>query len=221
MPVGMPEFVDNPEHRCPVVLVLDTSGSMDGAPIEALNQGIQAFKDDVEKDEIARLRVEVAVVTFGGTVQLVQDFVTIDQFIPPVLMANGGTPMGEAIQLALDKLEDRKLTYKSNGIQYFRPWVFLITDGSPTDAWQQAAARVHQAEIDKRVSFYAVGVAGADLGTLAQIAPPSRAPMSLQGLNFRALFQWLSASMQSLSIGKIGGQMVALPPITGWAQTST
>ena len=65
MPVGMPEFVDNPEARCPVILLCDTSGSMSGAPINALNTGLAAFREEVYKDEIAALRVEVALVTFG------------------------------------------------------------------------------------------------------------------------------------------------------------
>ena len=56
MPVGMPEFVDNPEPRCPVILLCDTSGSMSGAPINNLNAGLAAFRQEVYKDEIASLR---------------------------------------------------------------------------------------------------------------------------------------------------------------------
>ena len=86
MPVGLPEFVDNPEPRCPVILFCDTSGSTSGAPINALNSGLAAFKEDVYKDEQAS-RVEVALVTFGP-VRLAQEFVTIDNFIPPQLKAD-------------------------------------------------------------------------------------------------------------------------------------
>ena len=87
MPIGLPEFVDNPEPRCPVILLCDTSGSMSGAPINALNSGLAAFKEDVYRDEIASLRVEVALVTFDP-VRLAQEFVTIDNFIPPQLKAD-------------------------------------------------------------------------------------------------------------------------------------
>lgn len=133
MAVGLPEFVDNPEPRCPVILLCDTSGSMSGAPINQLNAGLAAFKDDVCRDDMASLRVEVALVTFGP-VRLAQGFVTIENFIPPKLKADDRTPMGQAIEYALDLLEERKETYKNNGIQYYRPWVILVTDGAPTDS---------------------------------------------------------------------------------------
>ncbi len=215
MAVGMPEFVNNPENRCPVILLLDTSGSMSGQPIEELNRGLAAFKEDVQRDSQASLSIELAVVTFGP-VELTQDFVTIDQFIPPLLQANGQTPMGEAIEHALHLLEIRKLIYKENGILYYRPWIFLITDGAPTDSWQYAAQQVREAEANRRLCFFAVGVKGADMNTLKQIAPPDRPPLLLNGLDFRSLFVWLSTSMKRVSSEKVGAA-VALSP-TGWGQ---
>ncbi len=219
MPVGLPEFVENPEPRCPVILLCDTSGSMSGAPINALNAGLSAFREEVHKDEQASLRVEVALVTFGP-VRLAQEFVTIDNFIPPKLKADDVTPMGEAIEYALDLLEERKVTYKTNGIQYYRPWVFLITDGAPTDSWHIAAERVGQAEMQRRLLFFAVGVKGADMHTLRQIAPEERPPVLLHGLDFRAMFQWLSTSMKRVSSSQVGGTMVPLPSV-GWGQITT
>jgi len=82
---------------------------MSGAPINNLNAGLAAFRQEVYKDEIASLRVEVSVVTFGP-VRLAQEFVTIDNFVPPHLEADGVTPMGQAIEYALDLLQDRKET---------------------------------------------------------------------------------------------------------------
>lgn len=219
MPVGMPEFVDNPEPRCPVILLCDTSGSMSGAPINNLNAGLAAFRQEVYKDEIASLRQEVAVVTFGP-VRLAQEFVTIENFLPPRLEADGVTPMGQAIEYALDLLEDRKETYKNNGVQYYRPWVFLITDGVPTDRWYNAAQRVRQAEAQRRVLFFAVGVEGADINTLRQIAPLERPPVLLNGLDFKSMFQWLSTSMKRVSTSQVGTTMISLPPV-GWGQITT
>lgn len=218
MAVGLPEFVENPENRCPVILLLDTSGSMSGQPIQELNRGLAAFKEDVLKDAQASLSVEVAIVTFGP-VRLTQDFVTIDHFTPPKLEADGVTPMGEAIEYALDLVEKRKQTYKDNGILYYRPWVFLITDGAPTDYWQNAAQRVREEEEQRRILFFTVAVQGADMYKLREIAPPGRPPVMLNGLDFRALFVWLSTSMKRVSSGKVG-EAVALPPV-GWGQIIT
>ncbi len=217
MPVGLPEFVENPENRCPVILLLDTSLSMVGDPVQALMRGVRVFKEEVHRDTKASLSVEVAIISFGP-VQLLQDFVTVEEFVPPSLEAEGFTPMGEAINYAIDVLEHRKEVYKENGIQYYRPWIFLITDGAPTDPWQQAANRLQQAEADGKLCFFAVAVEGADLQTLKKIAPPERPPILLNGLDFQSLFLWLSSSMKRVSSGKVG-EVLALPPV-GWGQVT-
>jgi len=219
MSVGLPEFVDNPENRCPVILLVDTSRSMAGAPLQELQRGLDVFKAEVQKDAQASLSVEVAIITFGRSVSLVQDFTTVDDFAPPPLRADGLTPMGEAIENALDLLDRRKATYRENGVQYYRPWIFLITDGAPTDQWQQAAERLYHGEHDNKLLFFAVGVEGADFETLKQIATPDRPPVLLNGLDFNSLFVWLSSSMRQVSQNKLG-DVIALPPV-GWGQIST
>ncbi|MBW4623475.1 MAG: VWA domain-containing protein [Cyanosarcina radialis HA8281-LM2] len=218
MPVGLPEFVENPENRCPVVLLLDTSSSMSGQPIQELCRGVGVFKEDVLRDTKASLSVEVAIVSFGP-VELIQDFVTVDQLTPPKLEADGYTPMGEAVEYAIDLLDGRKEVYKTNGIQYYRPWIFLITDGAPTDVWQNAAQRIREGEAEGKFAFFAVAVEGADLATLKQLVPLERPPVLLNGLDFQSLFVWLSASMKRVSSGKVG-EVLALPPV-GWGQITT
>ncbi len=207
------EFANNPDPRCPCILLLDTSTSMSGERIEALNEGLSAFEQDIRRDDLAQRRVEVAIVTFGnGGVQLVQDFVTAGQFEAPILSAGGDTPMGAAIHRGLDLLRDRKAKYKQYAIPYYRPWVFMITDGEPTDFWESAARRVRSEEAANGLAFFAVGVEGADMAMLTQIAV--RQPVRLKGLNFVELFVWLSQSQQRVSASKVGDQ-TALPPI-GW-----
>ncbi len=210
------EFADNPEPRCPCVLLLDISGSMSGAPVAQLNGGLEMFRDSLQKDKLASLRVEVAILTFGGSVSVAQDFITVDKFSPPSLSAHGNTPMGEAINLALDKLEERKLLYKQAGTSYYRPWVFLITDGEPTDEWKPAAQRVQASEDRKGVAFFVVGVDKANLEKLAQIAPKERSPRKLNGLDFASMFVWLSQSLTNVSHSKVGDQ-VPLKPADGWS----
>ncbi len=210
------EFAENPEPRCPCVLLLDTSGSMQGEPIEALNQGLLSFKDELIKNSLASRRVEVAVVTFDSNIHVMQEFVTADQFEPPILTAQGLTNMGSGIHKALDMIGERKNQYRSNGIAYYRPWVFMITDGEPQgeldDIVNQAAKRLQEDEENKRVAFFSVGVENANMTRLSQIGV--RTPLKLKGLNFVEMFVWLSASMSAVSHSKVDEQ-VALPPI-GW-----
>lgn len=211
------EFAENPEPRCPCVLLLDTSGSMEGARMEAMLAGLEAFKFDLSVDPVAARRVEVATVAFNHDVLLVQDFVTPDRFEPPYLAAGGGTFVGAAIERALDLVEERKAAYRAHDVGYYRPWIFLVTDGEPEGEDPQAVARARQrlrdAEEGKRVAFFAVGVEGANLRRLAEIS--IRAPLRLRGLDFREMFVWLSRSMQSVAHSRPDDQ-VALPP-TGWA----
>lgn len=217
IPFAYPDLVSNPEPRCPCLLLLDTSGSMNGQPIAQLNEGLRQFKEELAADSMATQRVEVALLTFGP-VQVVSDFQTPDLFHPPHLTAGGDTPMGAAIMQGLDMLEARKAIYKQAGVAYYRPWVFLITDGGPTDHWQTAADRVRQGDSPERkaFSFFAVGVENADMSRLAAICSPQRPPMKLKGLSFRELFSWLSSSLGGVAKSQ-PGQLVALPPPTGWS----
>jgi uncharacterized protein YegL len=207
------EFADNPDPRCPCVLLLDTSDSMRGNPIVELNAGLQTFQTDLQDDPLAARRVEVAIVTFGrGGVEKVQDFVTASSFTAPTLSEGNGTPMGEAINLALDMVAERKATYQQNDIAYYQPWIVMITDGAPnpTSPWQAAAQRVQQEMTAKKLTFFAVGVKGADMQVLAQITPRS---ILLDGLRFRDLFVWISQSQKRVSSNKPGDQ-TALPAVT-------
>jgi uncharacterized protein YegL len=235
------EFAENPEPRVPCVLLLDVSGSMDTVVanagqdtgqtvqrdggtyrivtggttrIDLLNEGLVALKETLAADSLASKRAEIAIVTFGGVVSVVQDFVTAENFHSPHLSATGGTPMGQAITIGLQMIADRKATYRTNGVSYYRPWVFLITDGGPTDEWQSAAQQVKQGEAAKSFAFFTVGVEGSDFGILGQIS--TREPVKLKGLNFRELFLWLSQSMKAVSQSSPGDK-VALPVPTGWA----
>lgn len=216
-PFAAAQFADNVEPRCGVVILVDTSGSMKGEPIAQLNAGIAAFSAELQGDSLAAKRVELALVTFGPKVEVVCGFGPVETFDPPQLVAHGGTPMGEAIKKAIELIRERKGQYREAAIPSFRPWIVLITDGEPTDEWTAAARAVATGEAGNSFAFYAIGVDGANMTTLTQIA--TRTPLRLRGLAFTDLFAWLSSSLSMLSRSSPGAGIALVDPTgpSGWA----
>lgn len=207
-------FADNPDPRVALTLVLDTSGSMKNASIDALNAGIECLAKSLKTDLLARRRVEIAIITFGGHVELKQPFTNASEFQPEKLNAYANTPMGEALEKAMAVLTMQKSLYKQHGVPYYRPWMMLISDGKPSDSIEQAKQQIHQEIKDKHFAFFAVGVKNADMHLLSSLSP--RPALKLKGLNFEALFEWLSASMSTVSTS-LPSDVITLP-VQNWTE---
>lgn len=216
----------NADRRCPTVLLLDVSGSMSGRPLEELQAGLTQYIDEVAADSLAKRRLEIAIVTFGGTVQVVQEFATPDKVLIPTLSASGDTPMGQAIVAGLDLLKDRRIELSRQAVPQYKPWVFLITDGGPTDdgreIWHEGVRRLRESR-QNRAQFFAVAVEGANLEKLKDLCEEtrpsdeeSRPPLKLQGVRFRELFQWITQSQKAVTQSNPGDK-VSFPSISGWA----
>lgn len=218
------DLVNNPTARVPVCLCLDVSGSMDGEPIRELNEGVRMFYDAIHEDEVALYAAEVCIVTFGGNrAECITDFSGLErQPEPPILSADGMTPMGEAVNLGLDLLEKRKKEYKSKGVDYYQPWLVLMTDGAPNgdaNELSRAIGRTVEMVTNKKLSVFPIGIGvNADMNILARFSP-KRSPLKLQGLKFREFFEWLSQSVSRTS-QSIPGENVTLDidGIKGWAE---
>lgn len=213
------ESPDNYEQKCLCVLVLDVSSSMNGKPMEELNQGLKDFQREVQEDFVAAQRIEVAVVTFGSRADLIQEPALTSNFEMPNLRTNGSTKLVDGVRLAINVAEERKEWYKSTGQTYYRPWIMLISDGKP-DKDQDVTGLAEEIETkvnNKGFLFYAVGVEGYNHKKLAEISHSNTPPLPLKGLAFTELFKWLSASIAMVSKSS-EGQMLSLPSPAGWAQ---
>ena len=123
----------NPDPRVACVILLDTSESMRGDAMQALNDGFGHFCDAIKEDPLARKRTEVAVITFGGSARLEIPFTEGRQLGAKTFAAGGSTPLGSALDMAVNEIALQKAAYKESGIEYYRPWLFVMTDGEPTD----------------------------------------------------------------------------------------
>lgn len=230
----IPVNTQNRDPRVACVLLVDVSGSMSGY-VADLERGFKTFIDDIQGDPLARKRAEVAVVTFGSEANLLVPFQEARSLSPVSFQINGSTNMAAAINLALDELEARKSEYKTEGLKYYRPWLFLLTDGAPDrrpdapggDPFDAAVRRLNNAESRKQVTVFGVGVGeGVNWDQLNRLSN-ERVAVHMDGLAFGEMFRWLSASLSSVSKSANSGasdedvasktEQIALPSPQGWA----
>lgn len=223
------DLSDNPTTRVPVCLCLDTSASMDcveGAArqtgetvwrdgrkwnvvadgttrLDELTSGVVKFYEAVSRDEIAEASAEICIVTFDDTARCIEDFANIyRQNKSPSFELGNNTAMGEGVNLAMDLLEERKKEYANAGVDYYQPWLVLMTDGTPNGDSQElerAIERVSTAVRDRRLTVFpiAVGVS-ADKSTLSRFCP-GQTVLNLSGTEFEKFFAWLSHSVVKAS----------------------
>lgn len=206
---GLRDLVDNPTPRVPVLLCLDTSGSMQGDPIRELNLGVQQYMAEMMSDDLTRFSAETAVVSFDSAASCVADFDTTDRMQVPEMAAGGMTRMGEGLLLALELLEKRKAQYKATGVDYYQPILVVMSDGCPNGdrrVWEEACERIAALCAARKLSVVAVGLgANADMELLAKVSPKQR-PVRLNGLQFREFFAWLSRSVANVSASLPGDE---------------
>ena len=182
-------------------LAVDNSSSMSGNPIAELNSGLVEFGNALEQDPLAQGRAEVTVISFNSSVNTEMSFRPATEYEAPTLSAGGLSTMNEAINIALDALEARKAEYRANGIRYYRPWLFLLTDGAPTDTQLESSTRtrLQKAIKEKKVVYLPIGISEqTDIAKLQIYYPDNaiaRPVLKANASNFKEAFQWLSASI--------------------------
>lgn len=212
---------DNPTTRVPVVLCLDVSASMTiDNRIDQLNQGVQEFFRSISEDHIARYSAEICIVTFGSEAQKLVDFNYADRqkeaFAKMTLQAKGNTAMGSAVEMSLSLLDARKKEYQEKGIDYWQPWLVLMTDGQATDNIDTAVARCQELVGQGKLVIFPLALGkGANLKQL-ELFSPKRPPMRINEHKMSEFFNWLSQSVRTTSQSTLGDK-VNLPDISPWS----
>jgi uncharacterized protein YegL len=188
------------ERHVACVFLLDVSGSMNqNDAIGKLNKGIAGFREHMQNDPKTADVVDVAVVTFGEKVEVAHGFRPVSEMAVPTLTAYGATPLGEALTKGLELIDERKAVYKRSGTPYYRPWVFCITDGTPTDDCHTAAVKLKEEENNKRLLGYCVCTGDGNAPPeIKDIFNPGRI-FKLDGMDYSGLFEFVSNSLTAVS----------------------
>ncbi|MEP7289605.1 MAG: VWA domain-containing protein [Chloroflexota bacterium] len=190
------EFV----RRRPVYLLLDTSASMFGAPIQAVQQGVTLIHRELINNPHAIETVYLSVITFDTTAKQIVPLTSVETFTPPTLKAEGNTALGAAITLLNDAL-DRELQQNTEGRKGdYRPLIFMLTDGAPTDVWKDAVAKLKARTINKIGSLVALGCGpNVNTETLKAITTDVIKMSDVSPDNLQQFFKWVSSSIQKTS----------------------
>jgi uncharacterized protein YegL len=201
-------------RRLPVYLLLDCSGSMSGAPIEAVRQGLKALLMDLKSDPQAIETAFLSVITFDSSAQQLVPLTELMSFKEPKLEASGTTALGQGLAL-LEQCIDREVSKSTATTKGdWKPLVFIMTDGQPTDSWEAAAASLKSKKIGNIIACAAGD--GADSSLLKQITEQVVELNTLTPDALKAFFKWVSRSISLTSSSVNGptaeGNPVNLPP---------
>ncbi|MDR1560574.1 MAG: VWA domain-containing protein [Clostridiales bacterium] len=203
-----PTIVSASEPHMACLLLVDVSGSMDGAPITLLNDALNRFKNEVCADKRTREILDVAVVSFNHATEIVQPWVPIEYMEPVNLTASGGTSMAPAVETAVEMIEERERFYKQAGTVPYKPWIVMISDGFGGDVTAVAKRVVRLVEAGK-LNFFSLGVEGYDPKPLHLLS--GERVMKLKGYDFYSFFNWVGKSMRSVSQSSPGERPKGLP----------
>lgn len=182
-------------RRLPVYLLLDVSGSMSGEPIEAVKTGVQTLVSTLRQDPYALETAYLSVITFGSNAQQVVPLTELSSFQTPGLSASGTTALGEALTLLADRIEAEigKTTAEVKGD--WKPLVFIMTDGVPTDNWATGHEKLKKVRTGIIVACAAGH--GADTSVLKQITEVVVQLDTADSSTIKAFFKWVSASVST------------------------
>jgi uncharacterized protein YegL len=207
----MSAFDGGQDRHLPVYLMLDCSGSMSGDPIEAVRTGMKMIVDELKSDPMALQTVWLSVITFDSTAKQVVPLTEIESFIEPLIDAGGSTAMGDALTLLVNCIDKEVRKSSPNQKGDWKPLVFLLTDGEPTDNWHEPANKVKKLT----ANVIACGAGGnVNQNILKQITEIVMLLSTSQPNDIKAFFKWVTQSIKvtSQSISSQGNTPINFPP---------
>ncbi|MEY6433720.1 VWA domain-containing protein [Thioalkalicoccus limnaeus] len=179
-------------RRLPIYLVFDTSGSMTGEPIAAVNTGLQTLMTALRQDPYALETAFVSLITFDSSARVVTPLTEVAMFQPTPLKASGTTELGAALSLLADRIDADLVKNTASRKGDWKPLVFLMTDGEPTDDWRPSLARLKQVPTGVIVACAAGPQASTEV--LHQITEAVVRLDTADSSTFNAFFKWVSAA---------------------------
>lgn len=189
---------ENRQRRVLFAACFDASRSTRGEPNRQINERIPLLFGMLKEDSLLRISLDALLMTFGDTPEVVQDWTDVVSCSPPKIVADGGTPMGECVSLAISRLVGRECQYRQEGIPTFRSkLLFVIGDGAPTDppdVWNEAVRTARSSGI----SIFAFSTDSSDKA-LSKFKELTDRVWLLKDGNFEPAFDFIHKSLQTLS----------------------
>lgn len=195
-------------RRLPVYLLLDTSASMNGDPIEAVKNGVQVLLSTLRQDPYALETAYLSVITFDNSARQMAPLTELATFQAPTIAASGTTAMGEGLALLADCIEAEVAKSTADAKGDWKPLIFMMTDGSPTDDWKRGLDKLKKVRTGLIVAC-AAGQ-GADTAVLKQITEVVVQLDTADSNTIKAFFKWVSASISTGSQKVDAGQKEVL-----------
>lgn len=191
-------------RRLPVYLLLDTSGSMSGEPIEAVKNGMQVLVSTLRQDPYALETAFLSIITFDSVATQVCPLTELATFQLPNLVATGTTALGAGLELLAQRISSEVTTSTAEVKGDWKPLIFIMTDGEPTDDWQKGLNALKK--IKTGVIIACAAGPSANTNILKSITEVVVQLDTADSATIKAFFKWVSASVSTGSQKVDSGQ---------------